>query len=264
MSSNSDTKSSIRLSQLNPQLKDRLTKFDTGNDGELSIEEALQGLVTLQKQSNNYKKMLYLIIPIIILTLGSMLGVNILAINLTKDLQSQQSSITSNPVLVDRNNKAIQVEVVDNNYDFISFLSVASIDDLNKLNQIQFNSQIDTLNLAITSLYLENLQNDTTTIIISTPYVWFSLTSDGNYNINYNSWISSNDSFNQKIYHIVSEGLNRMSTSLIQSKLVNNNLDKIMIKQKDDKKVKITIQKDFHPTTRGIGGFGCGKRACYG
>ena len=32
-------------------------QFDTTNDGELSLEEAIQGLVALQKQSNNYKKM---------------------------------------------------------------------------------------------------------------------------------------------------------------------------------------------------------------
>ena len=52
----------VRLSVLNPALRERVEKFDTGNDGELDINEAIQGLITLQKQSNNYKKMIWLLI----------------------------------------------------------------------------------------------------------------------------------------------------------------------------------------------------------
>ena len=86
---NSEMRSGVRLSTLNPQVREKLVKFDTANDGELSIEEAIQGLVTLQKQSNNYKRMLYLIVPLMMIMLACVLGVNILAIQLTKDLQAQ-------------------------------------------------------------------------------------------------------------------------------------------------------------------------------
>ena len=81
-------RTSVRLSTLNPQVREKLVKFDTGNDGELTIEEAIQGLVALQKQSNNYKRMLYFIVPLMTIMLACVLGVNILAIQLTKDFHS--------------------------------------------------------------------------------------------------------------------------------------------------------------------------------
>ena len=56
----SNSKQGIRLSVLNSAVRERVEKFDTGNDGELDINEAMQGLITLQKQSNNYKKMIWL------------------------------------------------------------------------------------------------------------------------------------------------------------------------------------------------------------
>lgn len=37
--------------------------------GEFTIEEAIQGLVALQKQSNNYKRMLYFIVPLMTIIL---------------------------------------------------------------------------------------------------------------------------------------------------------------------------------------------------
>ncbi len=55
----------VRLDSLNPQVRERVEKFDTGNDGELDINEAMQGLIALQKQSNNYKKMIWMLIPIL-------------------------------------------------------------------------------------------------------------------------------------------------------------------------------------------------------
>ena len=46
----------VRLDTLNPQVRERVEKFDIGNDGELDINEAMQGLITLQKQSNTIKR----------------------------------------------------------------------------------------------------------------------------------------------------------------------------------------------------------------
>ena len=83
----------VRLSVLNPALRERVEKFDTGNDGELDINEAIQGLITLQKQSNNYKKMIWLLIPVLCLVLAGSFGTTILAINLTKEI-NQKHSIT--------------------------------------------------------------------------------------------------------------------------------------------------------------------------
>ena len=78
------SKHSVRLSVLNPQVRERVEKFDTGNDGELDINEAMQGLIALQKQSNNYKKMIWMLIPILSLMIAATFGTTILAINLTK------------------------------------------------------------------------------------------------------------------------------------------------------------------------------------
>ena len=62
-------KNRIELSSLNPVVKERIQKFDTKNDGTLDIDEAMEGLVTLQKKSNRYKKMLWFLIPVICLFL---------------------------------------------------------------------------------------------------------------------------------------------------------------------------------------------------
>jgi hypothetical protein len=50
---------SVRLDDLNPVVRERVQKFDTRNDGELDIHEAMSGIITLQKQSNNYKKTMF-------------------------------------------------------------------------------------------------------------------------------------------------------------------------------------------------------------
>ncbi len=87
----------VRLSVLNPEISKKLNKFNTTSDGSLTLEQAIQGLITLQKQSNNYKKMIYLMIPLIIVLVASVFGVTLLAIKLTKDLQvnSLTSSLTT-------------------------------------------------------------------------------------------------------------------------------------------------------------------------
>jgi hypothetical protein len=89
-------KQGIRLSVLNPQVRERVEKFDTGNDGELDINEAMQGLIALQKQSNNYKKMIWLLIPVLCMVLAGSFGTTILAINLTKDIISELDSMIDN------------------------------------------------------------------------------------------------------------------------------------------------------------------------
>ncbi len=82
----------VRLSVLNPEISKKLNKFNTSSDGSLTLDQAIQGLITLQKQSNNYKKMLYLMVPVILFLVASVFGVTLLAIKLTKDVQVNSSS----------------------------------------------------------------------------------------------------------------------------------------------------------------------------
>jgi hypothetical protein len=89
------SKNSIRLSMLNPSVKERVQKFDVGNDGALDIEEAMQGLITLQKQSNNYKKMLWFLIPVLCLVLLGSFGTTLLALNLTKEVKQDSGLLVS-------------------------------------------------------------------------------------------------------------------------------------------------------------------------
>jgi uncharacterized membrane protein YjjP (DUF1212 family) len=51
---------------------------DIKNKEELSLEDMKHAIVTLQKQSNNYKRLLYLIVPV-------MIGTTILVLNLIKE-----------------------------------------------------------------------------------------------------------------------------------------------------------------------------------
>jgi hypothetical protein len=256
MNSNSETNSSIRLSQLNPELKDRLTKFDTGNDGALSIEEALQGLVALQKQSNNYKKMVYLLIPILILLLVSMLGINILANNLTKDIQSSNNSNNFVPILSNKNGDIVNVNTYSENIDFLYFLSNFDAESLSSISSLSF----DRLILPINGIIIDGIKNATTKISISTAHIWFSLDSDGNTSIDY---VSTVNGFNQQVYHIVSENLNRISNDILLQK--TSNLQTV-IKSRDNRDTTIKIVRaEVKPQTRGIGGFKCGRVSnCYG
>ena len=84
--------SSVRLSQLNPSLSQKLSKFDTTNDGSLSNQELISAVVTLQKQSNVYKKMVWFMIPVLLSLILSIFGMTYLAIQLTKELYVSHSS----------------------------------------------------------------------------------------------------------------------------------------------------------------------------
>jgi len=82
----------IRLSVLNPEISRKLNKFNTTSDGSLTLEQAIQGLIALQKQSNNYKKMVYIMLPILVCLVASIFGVTLLAIKLSKEVQVNSSS----------------------------------------------------------------------------------------------------------------------------------------------------------------------------
>ena len=157
--------SSIRLSQLNTDLQGKLSKFDTLNDGALSIEEAVQGLVALQKQSNNYKRMLYLQIPIMILLLACMLGVNILAINITKEIQTS-SPTNGFGTLTDRHNNPVMVSNFNKDIDLFDFLSTATASSYSDISTLQFGGfdNVPLLVLPIQAVIVNNTNEANITI----------------------------------------------------------------------------------------------------
>jgi hypothetical protein len=79
--------SSIRLENLNSDVARKLRKFDVTNDGSIDMNEAIQALITLQKQSDNYKKMIWILVPVLVALVASVFGTTILAIRLTQELK---------------------------------------------------------------------------------------------------------------------------------------------------------------------------------
>lgn len=150
-------KSSIRLSVLNPKVRERVEKFDTENDGELDINEAMQGLIALQKQSNNYKKMIWLLIPVLCMVLAGSFGTTLLAINLTKEIKS--SIIEGNiPVLKTTNGETISIYNTMEHTHFSEFQEKQS-SEMNLLPQF---IQIDSLKLKASGVFQS--QNSTYTL----------------------------------------------------------------------------------------------------
>ncbi len=232
-------KSSIRLSTLNPQVREKLVKFDTANDGELSLEEAIHGLVTLQKQSNNYKRMLYLLVPLMTVMLACVLGVNILAIQLTKDLSS--STTSGNPVLTNVEGKVLST---------VSYSETMGL--LNWLNNYEYSLpdhiEINGLSMNVNSMYLEEEFN-ITRLYVNTQMVNFYLGSDGTYDIDFNNGYSNNI-FAQKALLLVNNELETIQDIIInsQSKFI----------QKSQQRTQINVGVKLKPTPRAKGGgFGC-------
>ena len=84
---------SISISDLNPELQKKVKKFNTSNDGELKLQEAIQGLVTLQKQSDNHKKTIWFLVPVLLGLIASTFGTTMLAFKLNQQTQVQGSSL---------------------------------------------------------------------------------------------------------------------------------------------------------------------------
>ena len=138
----------IQLEQLNVDLRKKLGKFDTSNDGTLSNEELVQAVVTLQKQSDNYKKMMWILIPILFFTLAAVFATTILAIKLTKDTYSSDGQ------LVDTNGNVIQTgksKTYDSLGDWVSNNDFSFFDKLEipnggsfRINNVFFSNDTNT------------------------------------------------------------------------------------------------------------------------
>lgn len=86
---------SIRLSTLSPHTRSYVSKYDSDNDGAISVDEALNNLIKVQKESNSFKKGLYGLIPTFFVLLACVFGVTIGAIHLTKDLYVKNDVLTT-------------------------------------------------------------------------------------------------------------------------------------------------------------------------
>ncbi len=226
-----ETKSSIRLSTLNPQVREKLVKFDTTNDGELSLEEAIQGLVALQKQSNNYKKMIYILAPTMLLMIASIFGVNMLALNLTKDLHSTTSNSVN--VLSNKAGNVLATSSYTENVFFDDWLNNKYSPSINTIN-------FGDLTLNVNAVFLDK-QYNTTRIYISTPFLYFYVGSDMTFDVGYTS---ENNGFSRRAYDIVYSSLFDMTQTYNTKSLLSS-----------DTKTRISVNIGNIADTRG---FGCG------
>ena len=193
-----NNKSSIRLSVLNPQVRERVEKFDTGNDGELDINEAMQGLIALQKQSNNYKKMIWLLIPVLSLMIGATFGTTILAINLTKDINQNQGILTSK---VD-NTPIRTVEATSEDLMYSSLFS----NDYNKIYKLHFG----TVTLNVNDIYQYIEQDKSKTVYVNSDMIFLGLNQTGSFMIQYNQGYETNP-MAQKMYQIINDSFSEVS-----------------------------------------------------
>ena len=157
---NKNEVSSVRLSAINVDLRNKMAKFDTKNEGELSVEDMMHAIVTLQKQSNNYKRLIYLLVPVIFVLVASIFGTTILAINLTKETRINSDGYlvgtTSNQVI--STSKAIEYA------NFNEWLMSDNSEDLKRLEHIEF---INTI-LPVKSVFVTK---NKTTIIFEQMYL---------------------------------------------------------------------------------------------
>lgn len=131
-------KHTVRLSTLNVNLRSKMAKFDSANDGELSVEDMLHAIVTLQKQSNNYKRMLYIILPVMIIVVASIFGTTMLALNLTKEMK-----VNSRGVLVGQTSTQVISTARAVEYTTLNeWLMSDNPDDLKKIKVIELPNMI--------------------------------------------------------------------------------------------------------------------------
>ena len=168
-------KNSIRLSRLNSTVREKVEKFDISNDGSLEIEEALAAIITLQKQSNNYKKILYLAFPLIAILLLCMLGINILSIKLTKEVKVKNNG---SPSLTDTNGRVLSTVTYSSKLNMIEWIY-----NINKnINTLQAISFGDT-NLKLIGTSINNNNNATSITLITSNNMYITVNSNMTYSI---------------------------------------------------------------------------------
>ena len=188
----------VRLDTLNPQVRERVEKFDIGNDGELDINEAMQGLITLQKQSNNYKKMIWMLIPVLTLMVAATFGTTILAINLTKDINQNDGILTSK---VD-NTPIRTVEATSKDLMFSSLFS----NDYNMISKLHFGNVV----LNVNDIYQHTEQDNTKTVYVNSDMIFLGLNQTGSFMIKYNQGYETNP-MAQMMYQTINSSFSQVS-----------------------------------------------------
>ena len=164
----SENNKSVRLSSFNVDVRSKLAKFDTDNQGELNINDLTHAVITLQKQSNNYKRLLYIILPIMLVMIASIFGTTILAINLTKDIKTNSAGSLVNAI-------SGQVVSTSQAIDYRIFNEWLNSGDTNALREIHA-LELENMILPVQSVFVNTKTNETT-IITEFMYI----------NINFNS-----------------------------------------------------------------------------
>jgi len=188
----------VRLSTLNPQVRERVEKFDIGNDGEIDINEAMQGLITLQKQSNNYKKMIWMLIPVLSLMVAATFGTTILAINLTKEINQNEGLLTSKVANV-------PIRTVEATSKDLMFSSLFS-SDYNMISKLHFGNVV----LNVNDIYQHTEQDDTKTVYVNSDMIFLGLNQTGSYMIQYNQGYETNP-MAQRLYQVVNSSFSQVS-----------------------------------------------------
>jgi hypothetical protein len=182
---------SIQLDQLNVDIRSKLAKFDVENNGKLSNENLLHACITLQKQSDNYKRILwYLLFPLLLVALASILGVSILANNITKD------SFVRNSELTDSSGRTL---VTGYSQEYASYKEWILQNDFSKFDKIDLNGNGF---LRVNSAYYSFFNN---TLLLDTNYFLISFNKiNSKFSVNPKTLFDSG-SLTDTMYNIVNE-----------------------------------------------------------
>ena len=177
--------------------------------------------------------------------LACVLGVNILAIQLTKDLRT--STMTGNSVLTNTHGKVVATSTYSNSVDLLDWLMYYDVSNMEHI-------QIDDFSTKVNSLYLEE-QTNITRFYINTNMLYFYIGSDGTYDIDFNEGYNTNR-FALKVIDVVEQELKNIQERIIglQSKTIvsmdrrsiTNPIIKVIVKEQPP-------ETESPPTPR----FGC-------
>jgi hypothetical protein len=151
---------SVRLSAINVDLRNKMAKFDTKNEGELNVEDMMHAIVTLQKQSNNYIRLLYLLVPVMFILVASIFGTTLLAINLTKEMKTSSDGY----LVGTSSNQVVSTSNAIKYGNFNEWLMSSEPEDLKRLEYMEFQNTV----LPVESVFVTK---NKTTIVFSQMYL---------------------------------------------------------------------------------------------
>jgi len=166
---------SISLTSLNDEVQKKVKKFNTTNDGELTLEQAVQGLITLQKQSNNYKKMVWFLIPVLIGLIAATFGTTMLAFKINQQTQVSGSSLVS---MDGSTVRTAQAHATDGNLFDITFS--ADFENIDYLQSNHFKVRVDSI------IQVLNAQQEIEKVLVSTRMFTMTLYRDGSVDVTAN------------------------------------------------------------------------------